>query len=115
MVLHLRELSCLTGARCLKIYFSFVVVCNAVQQVCRIIWCRFFLGVCFSCLVLSIVCDVDLMLIVISLLSCCSPGRFSNSKLVTVLARRKIRRAGSFRVVVSRASVGQWLNWDRIL
>ncbi len=30
----------------------------------------------------------------------------------TVLMRRRIRRVGSLRVVVSRASVGQWLNWD---
>ena len=65
-------------------------------------------------LVLSTVYDADLMLVAI-FLSCCSPGRFSSSRHKTVLARRKIRRVGSFRVVVSRASVGQWFNWDMIL
>ena len=57
-----------------------------------------------SYLLLSIVCDADLMLVSISL-SCCSPGRFSNSRHGTVLVRRKKRKVGSFRVVVSRASV----------
>jgi len=62
----------------------------------------------------SIVCDADLMSVTISL-SCCSLERFSNSRPGTVLARRKMRSVGSLRVVVSRASVGQWLNWDRFM
>lgn len=67
-----------------------------------------------SCLVLSTVRDADLMLVAVSL-SCCSPGSFLRSRPDTVLARRKIRRVGSLRVVVSRASIGQWLNRDMIL
>ena len=64
---------------------------------------------------LSTVFDPDVILVAISLSCRCSPGRFSNSRPGTVLTRRKIRRVGSFSVVVSRASVGRWLNWDRIL
>jgi len=46
------------------------------------------------CLVWSIVCDVDLILVAMSL-SWCRLGRFSNSNPGMVPARRRIRSAGS--------------------
>ena len=54
------------------------------------------------------------MLVIISLF-CCNPERFSNYRPDTALTRRRIRRVGSLKAVVSRAYVDQWLNWDKIM
>jgi hypothetical protein len=50
----------------------------------------------FSCLVWSIVCDADMMLVTMSL-SWYRLGRLSNSNPGMVLARRKMRSVGSLR------------------
>ena len=50
----------------------------------------------FSCLVWSMVCAADRMLVAMSL-SWCRLGRFSNSNPGMVLARRRMRSVGSFR------------------
>ena len=116
MVFHLWVLSSRNGARRLRNFFEccsgfqccLTSLSNSLVPIC--LWSVFFL----SCLVLSTFCDADLMMVATSL-SSCSPGRFSKSRPCTVPARRRKRRVGSFRVVASRASVGQWLNRDRIL
>jgi len=104
------------GARFLRILFKY---CNCLQCFLTKLSNSFapirpYSVFRFSSRVLSTDCVADLMLVAISL-SCCSPGRCSNFRPGTVLARCKIRRVVSFRVVVLRASVGVWLNWDRIL
>jgi len=62
----------------------------------------------FSCLIWSMVCDADRMLVAMSL-SWCRLGKFSNSNPDMVLARRRMRSVGSLRWLVSRAFEGQWL------
>jgi len=57
------------------------------------------------CLVWSILCDADHMLVAMSL-SWCRLGRLSNSNLGTVPARCRMRSVGRMRVLVPRASDG---------
>jgi hypothetical protein len=98
------------------VYLNIVLVCNIVCLVCRIIWSRFVFLVCFAFIVefdlhipMPILCwsRSRFLVVVQKGFKICSPG--------TVLARRRIRTVGNLRVVISRASVGQWLNWDNIV
>jgi len=93
------------------VYWSILGVCSGVLRVCHILWCPVVLNVrvlLFSCLAWSIRCDADRMLVAISL-SWYRLGKLSNSNPGMVPARRRIRSVGSLRVLVSRASNGQWL------
>jgi len=68
----------------------------------------------FSCIVWSIFCDADRMLVAMSL-SWCRLGRFSNSNPSMVPARRRMRSVGSLRWLISKASECQWLKLVMIL
>ena len=94
-----------SGARCLRCFLEY----SRGLQLCRTSLSYSLVPGCpwsvfrFSCLVWSIVWDADRMLVAMSL-SWYRLGRFSNSNLDSVDARRRTRSVGSLRWLVSRAS-----------